>query len=122
MNELTIIIVADSTNRDNIRSLIESIRSFNDVEALTVILFDNEAGGDIREWGSSQEDIVFAYSDEGEIPYGKVITDIVNELDPPGDILLVPGTHLLVPGVLSGMLKILRDSESNGIVGANYLG
>ncbi len=122
VNELTIIIVADSTNRDNIRSLIESIRSFNDVEALTVILFDNEAGGDIREWGSSQEDIIFAYSDEGEIPYGKVITDIVNELDPPGDILLVPGTHLLVPGVLSGMLKILRDSESNGIVGANFLG
>ncbi len=122
VNELTIIIVADSTNRDNICSLIESIRSFNDVEALTVILFDNEAGGDIREWGSSQEDIIFAYSDEGEIPYGKVITDIVNELDPPGDILLVPGTHLLVPGVLSGMQKILSESESNGIVGANFLG
>ncbi len=122
MSELTILIIADKNNAGSISALIESIRAFNDVPSLTTVLFDNEAGPELRNWGSAQEDIVFVYSDEGEIPFGKAVMDAVRGLPIIGDLLIVPGTHMLIPGTLSGMMKIMDLNKGNAVIGANFLG
>ncbi len=122
MSELTILIIADKNNAGSISALIESIRAFNDVPSLTTVLFDNEAGPELRNWGSAQEDIVFVYSDEGEIPFGKAVMDAVRGLPIIGDLLIVPGTHMLIPGTLSGMMKIMDINKGNAVIGANFLG
>ena len=121
MSELTMIIIAEGEKSDA-QLVIESVRSYNDIDNLKLIVYDNTGNRCFREWAEAQTDFTLTFSDGAEEKYGNIIIDIIRELEIVEDLLILPDSHLLFPGVLSRMLNLLSDDCHTGALGANYNG
>ena len=114
--KLTIIMIAYN-EKEYVDLSIRSIRMFADIEDISVILVDNGSTDGLKEWASVQTDITFVYMDEGHVPFGWVINEVINSLQITGDILLMNPHFMMTKGCLSRMQYALYASEKVGAVG-----
>ena len=118
---LSIVIIAEG-EKTNAVSLIESIRICCDYDDISVILYDNTLDEIFRQWASEQTDFLFAYGENGVLPYGEVFLNIIEQIGIRGDVLLIPDVFLLVPGTLSGMVSTMYGNDNIGLLGGNFNG
>lgn len=116
MNNFNILIVAHN-EKESVKLVIESIRMFADVDELSVILADNFSSDGLEEWAKTQTDFTYVFIDEGELALGRVINEVMEELQIKGDILIMGGHYLITPGCLSHMQDTLHLSQRTGAVG-----
>ncbi len=116
MNPLTIMIIAYN-EFEWVKESIESIRRFNDVENLQVIVVDNCSEDGLREWAGSQEDFTYIFVEEGVLGYGKLINEVMDLLKVDTDLLVMEGHYLLTPACLSRLQRALCQDDSIGAVG-----
>ncbi|MST58846.1 bifunctional glycosyltransferase/class I SAM-dependent methyltransferase [Waltera intestinalis] len=96
---------------------IDSIRTFNDIDDLSVIVVDNTDGGKLFQWAQEQLDITYIYMDEGPQTFSEIFNGVMSEVKIDSDVLLIDEGMTIVPQCLSTMKAIL-DSESDiGAVG-----
>lgn len=96
--------------------MIESIRTFADVDNLSVVLVDNFSSDGLWGWAENQTDISCVFVDEGEMPVGRVINEVMERLELRGDILVIGGHYLFTPRCLSGMQETLYLNDGVGAV------
>ncbi|MBR6147785.1 MAG: glycosyltransferase [Lachnospiraceae bacterium] len=118
---LSLVIIAEGENT-YAESLIESIRICCDYDDISVILYDNTQDKSFRQWASEQTDFLFAYGENGILPYGEIFLNIIDQIGIRGDVLLIPDAFLLIPGTLSGMVSTMYGSENIGLLGGNFNG
>lgn len=115
--ELTILIIVYNKEK-NVKAVMQSLRTYADVDNLSVVVVDNGSTDGLRNWAASQEDFTYVYMDEGKLPFGAVINMVKKELEIKGDLLITNGCFLLTPNCLSRMLKTLYEEKQIGAVGA----
>ena len=115
MNDLNILIVAHN-EIESVKTMIESIRMCADVENLSVTLADNFSSDGLRERAETQTDFTYVFMDEGELAAGRVINEVIGALQLRGDLLIVGGHYLFMPGCLSHMQETLYSDSRTGAV------
>jgi len=117
MNPVTVIIVANE-EYEYAKLCLECIRKFNDTDDLSVVLVDNASTDGLREWAGNQTDFTYVYMDEGVTPFGSILSDVIENLDITGNILVMEPRYLLTPQTISRMSMILDQDDHIGMVGA----
>lgn len=116
MRNTTILIIARNELQETQRC-IDSLRWFNDLEQLSVILVDNASIDGLREWALGEQDFTYVYMDEGYTCYAGIINRVRKELKVEDDILIMNGAYILTPFCLSNMKKALYHKKNVGAVG-----
>lgn len=111
------IVIITHNEAEYVKLSMESIRTFADVEDLSVVVVDNGGTDGLKEWATEQTDITYAYLEEREVSFGKVLNQVRKELQLQDDCLVMRACLLLEPACLSGMLKTLKEREDIGAVG-----
>lgn len=116
MQALTIMIIAHN-EYEWVKDSVGSIRKYNDIEELQVIVVDNYSDDELREWASLQTDFTYIFMDEGVTNYGRILNMVMEALNIRGDLLVMEGHYLLTPTCLSRMVDALYEKESVGAIG-----
>ncbi len=112
---LTVLVIANN-QKEYVKLVVQSIRLFG-VGDMSVILLDNASTDGLCEWAMEQEDLTYAYIDNGKKNLGTLINEVMTEIKPEGDLLIVNGNYLLTPGSIESMLEVLYEEEDVGAVG-----
>ncbi len=115
-----LVIVQDDDKEPN--KCIESLIACNDVENISMIVYDNSNNEAFRTWAMSQDYFLYAYPENGIVDYSTAINEILNELDIHSDILLVNAHHIAYPGIISRMYNCLYSTDNYGVVAASFNG
>lgn len=96
---------------------VESIRAFNDIEGLSVIVVDNTNGARLSGWAKQQQDITYVYMDGKPHKFSELYNSIISELNIDGDMLLIDEGMAITPNCLKSMKLTLDSDDHIGAVG-----
>ncbi len=113
---MTILVLANNEKEDAIAA-IESIRNYETDLELNVILVDNASTDGLGEWAQGQEDISYAYMENGLEPWGSVLNQVIEGFELTGDVLIMQSRFILLPGCLERMLDGFGCGENVAVVG-----
>lgn len=115
MNDITIILVAHNQIKETISAL-ESIRLFADYPNFSVVLIDNSSSDGLADYAKCQNDITYVFMDEGYMPTGLAINEVVKALGIHGDIVIWDVNYWMTPKTLENMQSLLYQEENTGAV------
>lgn len=116
MDTLTILMIAYN-NFNYVKVAVDSIRKWGDVGNIELIVVDNHSSDGLQNWAQSQEDFTYVLMDEKVEGYGKIINEVRKELGIKGNLLIMEGHYVIMPGCLSRLCNALQEDEKIGAVG-----
>lgn len=113
---LTILMVVFN-NEENAKMSIESIRNYNDIEELELVVVNNDSTDDFDIWAKEQTDFSYVYVDTGKEKAGNLLNAVIDELDIENDILIIDGNTVIFPNTLLAMKNMLDGYDDIAAVG-----
>lgn len=113
---VTILVLAHNEKENAIKA-VESIRSYEGINELSVILVDNASTDGLGDWARLQEDISYAYMEKGIEAWGSVINQVIDGFEIDSDILIMQSRYILLPKSLERMLECLHSEDKIALVG-----
>lgn len=120
-SSLTVILLVD--NNDECAKLsIESLRMFNDITDLQLVVLDNASDDGFGEWAVEQDDFTYIYMDQGKEKEGKALNDVIAELEIDTDILVMDSGMMVLPNTLKNMTAMMEKHPEVGLLGGKSNG
>ena len=114
MKKICVLIIAYN-EEDYVKLSLKTLRVFaasTDISAVVIDCFSNDG---LRQWAMEQTNFNYLYVDE-QIPFGKILNEVINEMQIDTDILIMKAGFLVTPGAIEEMLEVLYQSELVGVV------
>lgn len=105
------ILIQSRNNIEETKVTVDSIRSFLDVEDVSVVVMDDSKDGGLKRWATEQKDITYILMDEEELSFGRALNQIRRELRITDDVLLLTGGILITPFFLSRLQAALTVDD-----------
>ena len=113
---ITVLLLAHN-EREFVKTSVECLRQFSGDVELRVILVDNASNDGLGEWASAQEDISYAYMDNGLEPWGSTLNQVIEAFEIDSDVLIMQSRFYALPSSIQKMQQILNSDESIAVVG-----
>lgn len=111
------IIVTVHNEFENAVKCIESIRMCAGADDVDLVVADNHSVDGFREWAKIQTDFTYVYFEEGTLPYGSILNQILTGLDIRSNVFIVSCRYMLTEGALFELRKTLYAGKHTGSVG-----
>lgn len=79
-------------------------------DAIAVVV-DNASTDGTREWCEQQPDILYAYSEEGEVFWSKALNDTIAALEDAKNICIIPPNYALTPNMIDRLERGMENQE-----------
>lgn len=116
MRNTTVLIIVKNEMKEA-QLCIRSLRLFNDLKQLTVVLADVASTDGTREWAAEEKDFTCVYMEEEAGGYAAIVNRVIRELQDENDLLVLWGAYMFTPFSLANLKRLLYASELTGAVG-----
>ena len=112
--EITYIMVLTHNQLKELQLCVGTIRQFK-ADNAKIVVIDNASTDGTDEWCQSQEDVIFSFSEEGEISWSKAINETLGALEDVEKFLLMNAGYAMTPQ-MQGKLETVLGDVKVGIV------
>ncbi|MBQ8822684.1 MAG: glycosyltransferase [Lachnospiraceae bacterium] len=111
----TRVVMVARNQLEAVKSTIESIKAFSNLDVSQIIVVDNGSEDGLRHWLKSQQEMDYIICEEVIEGYGAVLNEALQQFVVDADVLLVSPGMMMLPGCMEALYNGLEGQQMGAV-------